>query len=195
MRARKRLVGLSRQNDGATVVEFAIIAPIMLVLTMGMLELGYQAYVQTMLEGALNKAGRDSTLESGAAKAAEIDSAVQATVQGISRQATFTSTRKSYRSFSRIGLAEEFTDTNANGSHDSGECFVDTNGNGQWDAEQGADGQGGADDIVSYKMTVRYPLLFPLGKLLGWPSHRDISATTILRNQPFGAQQAEAVCA
>lgn len=191
---RAKLWRLGSDSRGVTAVEFAIIAPIMLFMTMGLMEIGYQAYVQSILEGALNKAARDSSLETGANQAANIDARVQSMVRKVARKATFTTTRKSYHSFSDVGKAEAFTDSNNNGAYDVGECFVDANANTQWDAEQGRTGQGGADDIVSYRMTARYPELFPLSGMLGWSKFRDVTAMTTLRNQPFGQQAPKAVC-
>ena len=47
---------------GATIIEFAIVAPVMMFLLMGLGDLLYQLYLQSILDGALQKAGRDSTI-------------------------------------------------------------------------------------------------------------------------------------
>ena len=81
-----------------------------------------------------------------------------------------------------------YTDTNGNGKYDKGECFEDVNGNGVWDSDMGEGGQGGADDAVLYTMTVSYNRLFPMAKMLGWSATQTITASTVLRNQPYGTQ-------
>ncbi len=52
----------------------------------------------------------------------------------------------------------------------------------------GASGQGGADDAVLYTMTVSYKRMFPMAGMLGWPSQQTITASTVLRNQPYSSQ-------
>jgi Flp pilus assembly protein TadG len=169
------------------VVEFAIVAPVMMMLLMGLSDLAYQIYAQSILNGALQKAGRDATIQGAANNTAAIDTKVESMVQKIAANATFTVTRKNYDSFSVI-KPEPFTDNNGNGIRNTGECYTDINGNSQWDADPGNAGQGGANDVTAYTMTVTYPRLFPVAGLFGWPSTQTISATTLLKNQPYASQ-------
>lgn len=55
---------LRRDQAGATIVEFAFVLPVMVLLLMGLGEILYQEYAQSVLTGALQKAGRDSTIQS-----------------------------------------------------------------------------------------------------------------------------------
>jgi len=176
---------LKRERHGATIVEFAIVAPVMMMLIMGLGDLLYQQYAQSILNGAVQKAARDSTIE--AASTSTIDSRVQTMIQTVARNGTFSATRRSYDSFTEVA-PEPFTDSNHNGVRDPGECYTDMNGNSQWDADPGASGQGGASDVTLYTATVTYPRLFPVAGLLGWPSTQTVSASTLLKNQPYAAQ-------
>lgn len=181
---------LLRDRRGVTVVEFAMTLPVMLVLMMGMMELGYQAYVQSVLTGAVQKAGRDSGIQG--ATAATIDAKVLAQVQAVAARASFASgypKRLSYASFSAIA-PEPFVDTNNNGVRDTGECYTDVNGNGQWDADAGRSGQGGANDVTVYTAQISYGRLFPVTRLFGWPGTATLSASTTLMNQPYATQNA-----
>ena len=186
MRARF-ISALRDDRRGAVLVEFAILAPVMLMMLMGMFDLLYQVYTQSILNGELQKAARDSGIEGGAASTSAIDAKVQAMVKKIAPNATFTSTRKSYDTFSEVA-PEPFTDSNGNGVRDPGECFTDENGNGSWDQDPGAAGQGGASAVTVYTMTATYPRLFPIASLLGWPTTQTVSATTLLKNQPYATQ-------
>lgn len=179
---RRRLAGDER---GVTIVEFAIVSPVMCLMIMGLGELAYESYVQAVLDGAMDKAGRDSTIQS--ASTATIDSLVLDQVHSVASTASGTATRKSYSSFGKIA-PEPFTDGNGNSIRDSGECFTDVNNNGTWDADPGKTGQGGASDATVYVMTLTFPRLFPLFSWLGWTSTRTITATTILKNQPYATQ-------
>lgn len=184
---RASLSGLARDRRGVTAVEFAMIAPVMCMAICAFLEVGYQAYIGAVLQGAVNEAGRNSTLEDAQQNLAAIDGRVKAEVGNISKTATFESSRKSYSSFSEVGNPEPFTDSNNNGTRESNECFQDINGNGQFDLDRGKNGLGGPDDIVMYTMTVTYPRIMPLG-FMGWSATNTATASTVLRNQPYGSQ-------
>ncbi|MBN8814927.1 MAG: pilus assembly protein [Sphingomonas sp.] len=183
----RALRSLRRDTRGATIVEFAIVAPVMILMMMGIGDLGYQVYAQSILNGAMQKAGRDSAIQGGANATATIDGKVSAMVKNIAQNATISFTRKNYSSFSVI-KPEPFTDTNGNGVRDTGECYTDVNGNKQWDADPGMTGQGGANDVTVYTATVTYPHLFPVTGLFGWPSTQTITASTLLKNQPYASQ-------
>jgi Flp pilus assembly protein TadG len=180
---------IARDESGATLVEFGIVAPVMLLMLMGFFDLAQTEYARSVLQGSMQMAARNSTLQSGLTSQSSIDAYVENQVAPVvSRNPTYTVTRLSYTDFSDVGKAEPYTDTNANGQYDRGECYIDINGNGQWDSDMGASGQGGADDAVLYTMTVTYKRLFPMATMLGWPANQTISASTVLRNQPYGTQ-------
>jgi Flp pilus assembly protein TadG len=180
---------LARDESGVTVIEFAIVAPVMLLMLMGFFDLAHTEYARSVLQGAMQMAARNSTLESGLTSQAAIDSYVTNQVKSVvGTGATFTSTRLSYSDFSSVGKPENYTDSNGNGQYDVGECFEDVNGNGQWDSDLGKSGQGGADDAVLYTMTVSYKRMFPMATMVGWPARQTIVASTVLRNQPYSGQ-------
>jgi Flp pilus assembly protein TadG len=183
----RRLNGLKRDRRGATIIEFALILPVMLVLMMGLTEIAYQAYIQSILDGAIQKAGRDSGVQGGAANSNTIDLQVMNVIWQAAGRATWSSTRKSYAKFGYV-KGEPFTDSNGNGKRDINECFADVNGNGKYDSDISSSGQGGANDVTVYTMTIQYPRLFPLAKMLGWAPQATLSAMTILKNQPYQSQ-------
>jgi len=188
-----------RDCSGNAIVEFAIVAPVMAVLLMGLGDLLYQAYVQAILIGAVQQAGRSSGIEGGSTTSDTIDARVIAMVSQIVQNptqscspsgasgATWCSLRENYDTFSAVA-PEPFTDTNKNGVRDQGECFTDMNNNGVWDADPGISGQGGASDVALYTMTIRYPRLFPVAGLIGLPAQATVSAATLLKNQPYATQ-------
>lgn len=181
------LARLCRNRRGVTVVEFAIVAPVMLITLMGLGDLLYQVYLQSILDGVIQKAGRDSALESNASNGDPLDDKVEAMVKKIAADATFRSERRSYSSFSLV-KPENFTDGNGNGVRDAGECFDDVNGNGVWDADPGKLSQGGANDVTKYTMWVTYPRIFPVTRMFGWSATNTLTATTLLKNQPYKTQ-------
>lgn len=182
---------LPRDSEGVTIVEFAIVAPIMLTFIFGVLDLGHGLYMQSVLQGAVQDSGRNAGIEGRRATMDAIDGKVLSSVQSVMPfldEDDVVITRLNYENFSDVGMPEDFDDTNGNGIWDPNECFTDLNGNGRWDADVGASGLGGADDVVYFKVDVTYDRLFPLWKLIGLPSRGTASASTVLRSQPFGVQ-------
>jgi Flp pilus assembly protein TadG len=178
---------LARDGRGVSLVEFALVLPVMLLLIMGLMDFGFRLYVQSILTGAVQQAGRNAALESGPSQVATLDAGVLTAVRNVVVNATGSSTRESYSAYGSIA-PEPFTDSNGNGIRDPGECYTDINNNGQWDQDPGVTGTGGADDEVLYTMTIHYPRLFPLGAWLGGTSDQQLSASTILKNQPYSSQ-------
>jgi len=176
---------LLRDQRGGPIAEFAMVLPASLLLVLGFGDLLYQGYLESVLTGAVQKAGRDSSIQG--ASTSDIDTRVINAVKAAAPHAIFVSSRENYDNYSEIG-PEPFTDTNHNGVRDKGECFSDVNGNGQWDSDAGSSGQGGADDVTYYKMTATFPRLFPFAWLIGWSQNVTISASTILKNQPYSTQ-------
>ncbi len=186
----RRMFPLGRDQRGITVVEFAMVAPVMMIMMMGFFDLAHREFARVILQGAVTKAARDSSLELGPTNTAAIDAKVVSSVREvIGVSATFTPTRLTYSNFSEVGQPERYVDgTPANSRYDLGECFDDVNGNGVWDSDLGRNGQGGARDAVLYRMTVTYPRLFPMAGLVGLSPTVSIDASTVMRNQPYGDQ-------
>ena len=190
---------LRRDRDGATIIEFALIVPILLSVILGFCEIAYQAYIQTVLTGAMQRAGRNSTIQGNETATATdaIDAMVIGRVKSVAKVVTWKPTRKSYAQFGQIA-PEPFEDNNSNNKYDAAtECFTDVNGNKKWDTDPGTAGQGSANDVVFYQMDVTYARLLPVTRLIGLPPQVAITANTILKNQPWQGQSAftpEKVC-
>ncbi|MDZ7895548.1 MAG: TadE/TadG family type IV pilus assembly protein [Sphingobium sp.] len=185
----RRLRGDERGN---TVVEFAAVATPLCILLLGGMDLGHSLYLQSVLQGAVQKAGRDSGLDNGGLVATQttIDDKVKDSVAQLIPNATVNITRRYYKSFTEAAAAirEPFTDTNGNGTCDAGEPYQDNNNNSVWDADGGNGGQGSAKDNVVYTVNVTYPHLFPVTTLIGLSPNVSLTATTVLANQPYGDQ-------
>lgn len=183
-----RLRTLARDTRAVAAVEFAMVMPVFLLLLLGSFEFGMNVYLRSVLEGAMQQAGRNSSLQLAQGGQSTIDNLVRTQVQNILPNATVTFDRDNYASFSRVNKPEDFTDANSNGIYDAGECFMDANGNNTWDADGGRDGLGGANDVVEYTATVSYSSWIAGAASLGISPTTRIQAKTILRNQPFASQ-------
>lgn len=188
LRARR----LCHDTRGAALIEFAIVAPVMCLLVIGGFDIAHTLYTRAILQGIVQKVGRDASLETGtdAQIATALDARVTAQVSALTKNPQIVFTRRFYRTFSLAAAAraESFTDTNANGRCDAGEPYVDANNNSAWDSDGGDAGQGGAKDRTLYTVTVAYPHMFPLWSFLGTSSTTNLVASTILQNQPYSDQ-------
>lgn len=183
---------LMRDEAGATIVEFAMVAPVLGLVLLGSFDIAHSLYIRATLQGVVQKTARDSTLESGLESGAQaaLDAKVTAQVKALANNATVDITRRFYRTFTDAAAAraESWTDTNGNGVCDQSEPYEDANGNNIWDRDGANAGQGGAKDATLYTVTVTYPRMFPLYNLIGGSKATKITASTILRNQPYGDQ-------
>lgn len=194
-RVRRRLATLRADESGATIVEFALVAPPMMIMLMGALDFSHTLYMESILQGAVQKAARDGTLQSSSGNDDAIryatDNVVRHQLLALNKAADISITRRFYRTFTAAAAQapETFTDTNHDGICNNGEPFDDRNSNGVRDTD-GADSvdHAGARDNIVYTVTVSYPRMFPIDKLIGGNGTTRLSATTVLANQPYGDQ-------
>ncbi len=186
---------LASDRHGATIVEFAIVLLPLSVMMCGLFDLGYRQYVAVQLQDALTQAARTVTVGTSTT-ATTINAVVTAKIRLVARNATVVVTPTSYDSFDHVAKPEPITtDTAPLGSYNAGDCFTDVNGNGAWDADGGLSGTGGSDDVVLYTARASYPAIMPMYGLLGWSSTSTVTATAMMKNQPYAAQKEPAtVC-
>lgn len=189
---RCRLGFLWAEQKAATAVEMALLAPLFLLLLMGLFDFTWQYYAKAVLNGAVAQAGRASSLEMYIEDPSALDDRVAAQVRNVYSNAAVEFDRLAFDRYELVGKPEPFTDARRgnqapNGVYDLGECFEDTNGNGVWDAVSGMSGSGGADDVVLYTVTMRFDRVMPVWRMLNQPQQVMLTATTTLRNQPFNA--------
>lgn len=184
---------LLRDQRGAYMIEFAMVMPTFLLLMMGSFDIGMQMYAKAVLSGAVEQAARLNTLETNSSSQTAVDQAVRDQVGRVARYGTLSFSRLNYQDFSGVGKPEDFTDSNGNGVRNAGECYQDVNGNSTWDADRGETGQGGANDVVLYRVNLTFDRLFPLWKMLGEPQQKTLTVSTTLRNQPYTNQNSTSV--
>lgn len=187
-----RLRRLGRDTGGVTLVEFALVAPVMFLLIGALLELGYVAFARSTLESAILDASRRARVAECPGEAAAL---IEAEV--IDRMAVVIShdgappefTVRSYgNEFGNVGNPEPFNDLDASGSFDPGEPYTDINGNGRWDEDMGKDGSYGSfGEVVQFTATFEVASLLPFvaARINGNEGFYPIAAETVVRNEPF----------
>lgn len=171
-------------------VEFALIAPVMILLICGFMEYAHVASARTTLEAATMRAARAVAASDCPTSRQEI---MQSTIRGsmtsfpaASGTGVEIETRAYSGNFSDAGEPEPYNDTNGNSRWDSGEPFNDVNGNGAYDTDMGSLGSiGGAGQVISYtsRYTVASLFNFISTRFNGGNGYR-IEASTVIRNEP-----------
>lgn len=184
---RRVLHRLERDRSGVSAVEFALIAPVFMLTLMGIWDLGFNMYATTLLQGSVQDAARGSTIEG--AETGVLDARVTDMVHRIVPDAELTFSRRAYADFSSVGRPEDFNDLNGDGACNDGEPYEDANSNGAYDSDRGTVGIGGARLAVLYDVDMRYPRIFPMAQLAGQSPTVTISASTVLRNQPYASPE------
>ena len=187
MSRRLTLRALGRDAGGATIVEFALLLPVMCGLLVGVTDLGYRSYVSSIVQGSLHEAARMGTV--GGISTDTIASHVRTRLRSFSRDATVTVTTRSYADFTGVRTPETITqDTVPLGQYNTGDCYQDFNGNQQYDLDRGRTGLGNAEDVVYFEVRMVYPRIVPVGNFFGWSDNVTINQNTVLRNQPYAAR-------
>lgn len=135
---------LHADRGGAALVEFAFVAPVLCLMIMGLFDMAHTQYSSSVLHGAMQKAGRDLTLENANSQQVNIDQRVTDQITTVMPpDATIELEKLSFFEFADVSEPEEFTDLNNDGICNNNEPYIDANENGDWDEDRGRDGIGG----------------------------------------------------
>ena len=182
---------LGRCIGGNVALEFAFIAPILITVVIGILELALIVFVTVLLESGVREGARygftgQTTI--GVTREDQIVSIITEKTLGLVDITTDDVTVKVYPSFAEIYPGDPFDDINGDGDYDplDGETYTDANGNGQYDPDVGVPGAGGPGEIVLYQVDAEYELFTPLiSSLLGNDGTIILTASIAVRNEPF----------
>lgn len=181
---------LLRDERGIAATEFALIAPVFILLIMGLFDMAHMTYARATFDGIVQRAARASSLETANTAAADnmVFSNVKTLLPGILRS-DLTTNRMSYYDFADIKRPEKLEeDANNNGNCDAGDKYLDENNNNRFDRDIGKDGNGGAGDVVMYTATVEYKPVFRIPFMPSAWNKRTLTATAVKKNQPFTNQ-------
>lgn len=191
---RAAIATIRQDRRGVTAVEFAMLAPVLIAMLLGLMDMAHTMYTIQMLQGTIQQVARNATIEGAVSRGTALDNRMSAAIHAVSPRARVSFSRKSYANFTETGRPENFSDLNGNGTCDENEPYEDANGNLAWDTDPGRIGFGGARDVTVYQVFVDYPRIFPVHVFV--PGMRDTASLTsraVLRNQPFAGQSAHPV--
>lgn len=190
MRHRIRIVNrFAREERGVTAIEFAVIAPVTLLLTFGIIEFGLIMMVFNVMEGATSissRLGKTGFTAEGLTRQQTILNSITNRAGTLIQSNLLTVSSKFYRQFDQINDPEPYIDANSNGSYNSGESYTDINGNGQWDADMGSSGYGSAGDVVVYTVSYPWTITTPIMReILGHNGVYTITTHAVVKNEPY----------
>ncbi len=169
-------------------IEFALVAPVLILMLAGIMEISMVMLVNMLLEGGVRDASRFGiTVRTvpGVSREQYISNLVNEHLHGLATVSSDDIEVKWYPSFGEIAEAEHYEDANDNGQWDAGEFYEDANSNGQWDDDPGVDGAGGRSDIVVYRVNAEWQMITPLLRnLLPNKGVFNLRASVAVRNEP-----------
>lgn len=183
---------LRKNEEGATAVEFALIAPVLILLMFGIIEFSFIMFTKATMEGATSvtsRLGKTGYVESGMTRQDMLVQLLTERTYGILDPEQIEVTTLVYERFGDIGRPEPLTrDENGNGRYDGGDQYQDINGNGQWDDDLGLAGLGGAGDIVVYKVHYPWHVKTPVMStfLVNADGYFPLDVSVVVRNEPYG---------
>lgn len=179
---------IGRCQRGVTAVEFAVLAPVLLLMLMGIMEFSLIMLVSNMMESATalsSRLGKTGYAEAGKTREQTILASVEKRAGTLIDASKLSVQSKYYEQFDQIGDAEPWNDTNHNNTPDPGE-WTDINGNGVYDADMGLAGYGNADDIVVYTISYPWDIKTPLMReLIGTNGVFTITTHAVVKNEPY----------
>ena len=198
---RRRITRAFLQDSmGATAVELALIAPVLILFLIGVIELSVAMFINTVVEGSLKDASRlglTGQIQKGSSNTQALVDMLNEASLGLLDLTTDDVSILVYENFAQVGQGEEYTDLDGNGEwtpgpythsdgtvYPDGEPWIEVNGNGVYDADFGVAGMGAQGDIVLY--TVTYSWNFLSGQLIPiLDGLIPMRASIVIRNEPF----------
>lgn len=189
MRTRALFRHIRFSEDGVSAIEFALIAPVLMLLIFGIIEYSLIMVVYNVMESSTaisSRLGKTGYAESGMTRAETIIHDITRRAGTVIDPNELTVTSKFYKQYDQINDPEPFVDANLNGNYDGGETYTDINGNSQWDADMGASGYGSAGDVVVYQVSYPWNVTTPIMReLIGTNGIYTVTTHAVVKNEPY----------
>jgi Flp pilus assembly pilin Flp len=184
---------LLKDEGGATAIEFATVALIIIYFLLGIVEYGVVMTVSNSLEAATNmssRLGKTGYVEGGQTQKDTIRDEIERRVGPLIDMSKLTITHEVYNDFQSLTTPDIFTDVrgDAEGSPPDGDTddpgeWTDVDGDGFKD---GVSGLGTAGNIVIYRIMYPWKLMTPLiGPFFGEDGIASLTAYSVVKNEPY----------
>ncbi len=179
---------LAADASGVAALEFALVAPLLFLLILGVIEVSLLMLASNTLEAANNvtsRVGRTGYAATGLTREQTIRAEIERRAAPFLDPDLVQISSLTYGNFDQIGRPEPWNDANGDGAPDLGE-YTDINGNGRYDRDMGAAGAGGAGSVVVYVVSYPWRMLTPMvGRIMGQDGIVLLSSRAVVKNEPF----------
>jgi len=179
---------LGEDEEGVAAIEFAMLAPVLILLLMGAIESSHYVMVKIALDGAVATAAREGVAQLNLSED-ERDAKMRARIASLmsghkpAPNETVTISTTVYRKFGD-SYPEGFEDLNGNGVYDPSEPYDDRNRNGSRDTSSAVAGKmGDVGDVVAYRVVYPTAPYFDMMKPI-FGDKIDLTTSTVARNEP-----------
>ena len=186
---RNALRRFRKSESGVTAVEFAFVAPILMMLSCGLFEVSLVMASMVTLEGGLKEASRygiTGQTPNVGTREQQIKAILAQHTLKLIDLTTATIDIKTFSSFSTAKDGEPYADANGNQAYDVGEPYSDLNCNNTRDdkGEIGTNTAGQPGQVVQYTVNYDWQILTPLISHLWGKTSIPMSASIIVKNEP-----------
>ncbi len=179
---------------GTAAIEFAIIAPVFILILLAVLQFAIIGWAKSTLETALRDAARfaiTGAKGTEATREASIIAGIDQRMSSFRRQygQPIIVTTKVYPTFEDIAQPETIVmDANSNGVCDTNDQYIDFNLNNTYDLDMSKTGYGGPSDVVIYSATFPLEAMLPLNTgIFNLGQVFNLKAIAAVQNEPYGA--------
>ncbi len=182
----------ARAEEGITALEFAYVAPVLLLMVFAIFEFSFIMLVSNMMESATHissRLGRTGYVNPDSTREETIIASIKQRAGSLINTELLSIETKVYSGIDKIGDAEPWNDINNNGIVDPGE-FDDINGNGVRDTDMARAGYGDANDIVVYTVSYPWDIRTPfMREFVGDDNGKfTIRAKAVVKNEPYNEE-------
>lgn len=186
---RNALRRFRKSESGVTAIEFAIVAPILMLLTCGVFEVSLLMASLVSLEGGLKEASRygiTGQTPNVGTREQEIKAILAKHTLKMIDLSKATIDIKTFSSFSTAQDGEPYADANGNEMYDVGEPYSDLNCDGTRNGpgELASDSAGQPGQVVQYTVNFDWNVITPLIATLWGKDSFPMSASIIVKNEP-----------
>jgi Flp pilus assembly protein TadG len=196
-----RRLEMLTNRQGAVAIEFAMLAPMIVLIFVAFIEFGMMEISRNALELAAREASRYGMINTSINQTDRLKT-ITDTVQNIAGPffdpGTLVVSVRTFASFDAAQTPitvtpEPFTDLNNDGWWEPGEPYTDVNKKGQWDADMNASDSGTYSSIVVYQILARHSFITPFWVLANMftPSENvtarravSFQVNVIVKNEP-----------
>ena len=186
---RKRNPKLTRCTQGASTIEFALVAPVLFLLIFGFIELSLIFFNYLVLESATSitsRTGRTGYNNSTLDRPTFLRQEIGRLSQGIIDTQRLTISISVFAEFNELQPEPCVAPQTPPCPGTPGLDYLDSNGNGRWDDGNGSPGAGGPGDVVAYRVSYPWRILTPLlSQIIGRNGVYVIRTSAAVRNERF----------